>query len=207
MSPNQIDLKSSTISFIRPRIAFAGGVAYFLRDEDQPDLAFRLTYSEGGHLVSFEVGDPRAIVGPGTDLDLLSTANDWDPPPARLSARRLRSLPLGSLDQFVRRHMTATLGKLDPDLLKSFSDAPVRPGRRGHGDRFYLPLVARYVELQGSGREILDLAAEVRSSPRTVSNQLAEARRRGLLENPGRGKAGGGLTEKAQRLLKEMETS
>jgi len=204
VSPNQVRLKSSTISLIRPRLAFGGGVTYFLKHGDHPDLAFRLTYTEDGHLVSFEVGDPRAVVRPGADLDLLPISDEREPPAKRLSARRLRSLPLGSLDGFVRRHMAATLGKLDPDLLDSFSDAPVRPGRRGHTDHVYVLLAARYVELQGSGREIQDLAAEVRSSPLTVRNKLAEARRRGLLDNPGRGKAGGGLTEKARRLLKEM---
>jgi hypothetical protein len=85
-----------------------------------------------------------------------------------------------------------------------------RPGRHGHGIDHYLKWAARYVEKvdAGSRSPVSDLAREFGDSEginrQYVRDTINDARHRHhLLTNPGQGRVGGQLTEKALGLLAE----
>lgn len=84
---------------------------------------------------------------------------------------------------------------------------PRRPrrGPTGWPDADYARLAADYLAFveAGSRRPVIDLALARNEPEETVRQQLVRARRRGLLTRQTAGKAGGQLTERAKRLLKE----
>lgn len=83
-----------------------------------------------------------------------------------------------------------------------------KTGRAGHGVAYYLEWAVRYVELvrAGSRTPIKTLAEETGEKEAFVRDTLQDARRRHhLLSDPGRGRAGGHLTEKALKLLAEKK--
>ena len=86
-----------------------------------------------------------------------------------------------------------------------------RPGRKGHGIDFYLDWAVRYAEKIHAGVRHPNavLARETGMDPNAVRDINTDARRRyGLLtEPPGRGRAGGQLTEKALALLAERRVT
>ena len=80
-----------------------------------------------------------------------------------------------------------------------------RPGRAGRDDNDYLAVVVEYLALCSSTRRpVAELAAKYHRSPSSVRDSLDEARKRGLLTRFGKGRPGGELTPKANRLLEEM---
>jgi hypothetical protein len=76
-----------------------------------------------------------------------------------------------------------------------------RPGSSGRPDRFYLDIAVRYLEAVSGRHPVEDVAAQLGMERRYIRDLLHEARRRGLLTKPPRGRAGGRLTGKAEKLL------
>lgn len=145
-----------------------------------------------------------------------------DAPP--ITARLLRRVPLGELqaaaESWYRRqvvpHVERTVSRararpagkasgFRADLEAWSSALDTRPGRQGRPDREYAAVSAMYVAALGTGTEVRDLAAQLGYSTSQIRNSLYAARRRGLLTASPRGRAGGHLTEKAQRLLTEED--
>lgn len=147
-----------------------------------------------------------------------------------LSARQLRSAPVGAMERAIRREVASTsdvmrdYSRLMLDLgarfgidvdrtdaaesaswarsLADFAERP-RTGPSGRSDRSYATLAALYVRLveEGEQRPIHAVADRLGLAKKTVQNHLFKARERGLLTSAGRGRAGGRLTDKAKEML------
>jgi hypothetical protein len=128
-------------------------------------------------------------------------AEPWPPPPVTASV--VRRAPIELLYKQVRGYVliSESLGMgLDIDI-REFARHP-RPGRRGRDDIYYARLAAEYVELlTTSSTPTKDLAEKHHYSATVMRDYLNQARSRGLLTRPERGRAGGQLTEKARDLL------
>jgi len=143
-----------------------------------------------------------------------------------ISARALRKIPVRSLERFaigvLRKWSDAyrspwfsdTFKNSLPDgsdeflrgfesKLQAYEAATRAPLGTGTSKEWNLAvLAARYVVLcAASPSPTKDLAAERCMSVATVRDQLGEARRSGLLQYPGSGRAGGELTPQAVALL------
>lgn len=142
-------------------------------------------------------------------------------PQSPVSGRAIRRIPLGELENSARETIrfelavrvhsefpavAQSIGDDGAALRSSLSDR-VRPGRRGRPDKAYASLAAEYVNRLGSGREVAELADAFGYSTSRMRNMLYEARRRGLLTRPPKGKSGGQLTPKALALLGEQEAT
>lgn len=141
-----------------------------------------------------------------------------------LTRRLLREVPFGKLEREARAWLREAGGgvrevdaaTLDPELrenlatglsqLRAWSASASRPGRAGRSDQYYAGLASAYVNLveAGSDRPNACLASEYSLNVQTVTSQLAEARRRGLLSKPPTpGCAGGDLTDKGKAALRD----
>jgi predicted transcriptional regulator len=81
------------------------------------------------------------------------------------------------------------------------------PKRMRRDDRFYAEMAAAYAEVvaAGNNRPVDTIAEALGRSRNTVKDVIREARARGLLSETTHGRAGGRLTAKAKRLLKQRE--
>lgn len=89
--------------------------------------------------------------------------------------------------------------RLDPSFLRVG-----RPGRRGRPSVFYARIAQRYTELAEEPQVILRMAEELGVSRPTMARWVQYARERSFLESPGKGRQGGHLTERAQKLLDDF---
>ena len=171
---------------------------------EHPGWLFWLTFSPTGAMVGFEVvasfdngRQGHSSAAPG------------------LTARFVRSLPMGRIEGAARQHQAAEvawLGPESPDYLEeilerqkqAFREDP-RPGRRGRGDVYYAQMAAAYVGMCNSGEPspVGRLAEMVHKSKSQVRNILYAARKRDLLTDAPAGRRGGELTPKARALLEE----
>lgn len=129
-------------------------------------------------------------------------------PGEMLTARQLRSVPVGELHDYAVGQLRVVVSR--SRSMSGWADtftAEHHPGRQGRPDAFYAALSASYVErLAAESRApIRDLADAAGLSSSQVRNLLYEARRRELLSTSPKGRAGGELTEKAKRLLIEED--
>jgi hypothetical protein len=87
-------------------------------------------------------------------------------------------------------------------------DMHLPPRRMRRDDRFYAEMAAAYAEAvaAGNNRPIDTIAEALGRSRNTVKDVIREARARGLLTETTHGRAGGRLTAKAKRLLKQRDT-
>lgn len=93
--------------------------------------------------------------------------------------------------------LAAELG-LRPD--DDFRVVP-RVGRRGRSDLYYAQIARTYVGALESPRPLETVAKTWGLSVAQARERVRAARQRDLLDRPGRGPAGGDLTEKALRIL------
>jgi len=144
-----------------------------------------------------------------------------DTPSGGLTARNLRKLTLGRalsaayrhLDRHYQRdpHPDSLLGQSIQRFAAQAISEPRQPGRRGRGDAFYAHVASAYVEAitQGSRKPVKDAALALSKAwsgtyeDTYVRDLLNEARHRGLLTRPPKGRAGGELTEKGRQALGE----
>jgi hypothetical protein len=166
-----------------------------------PGWLFVLTFAPTGEFGGFEVRrqDGGAVV----------------------TRRLLRDIPLGELEHAARMKfapLADAVAAIPSDDVHELardwylravtaSGALRRPGRRGRVDHYYAALAAMYVDLvqRGSSRPNVELAETLCVNTQTVTNQLYEARKRGLLTQAAQGRAGGELTDKARQILLEHE--
>lgn len=126
-----------------------------------------------------------------------------------LTARALHDFNLGEFEVEARRQIRSsgalTFFMNDPDRA-AFRAIDRRPGRRGRQHIFYAEVAAAYVkELAESATPTKTLAAKLHVSASQLRNMLGEARRRELLTDSPKGRAGGALTPKARDILAEAE--
>ena len=122
----------------------------------------------------------------------------------QLTTRILRGVTTGELERWARQHISGDRRYASLGMLPG-GDRKHRTGRGG-GDRRLAQLAGRYVELLGeTDAPNVALADEFGIARATVTSYLFRARERGLLTSPGRGRAGGALTERARALLTEKE--
>jgi hypothetical protein len=181
-----------------------------LASDDYPGWLFNIDFDDAGAVVRFEViADSFESRG----LSLAGAA-PCDEPGAPLNARLIHDLPFGEIVAAARADLAAWASDVDrvaPDMAARRQHFAAvlreRPGRRGRTDLEYARLAAEYAELifDGDTMPVVTLAEELHVAESTVRNQLSEARRRGLLTATKPGRAGGRLTAKAQRLLKEPD--
>jgi hypothetical protein len=128
-----------------------------------------------------------------------------------ITARVLRKVPVGP-EVIARALETSPIQKAIGAGPSTFQAAarnePRRPGSHGRPDLYYARLAQLYVELVNAGsrspvQNIADrLSADGQPYSRDyVRDQLVDARRRGLLTHPPRGRPGGQLTRRAVKLL------
>ncbi|GAA0530792.1 hypothetical protein GCM10010172_09360 [Paractinoplanes ferrugineus] len=161
-------------------------------------VAFRLTASGDAlgewRLVEFAV---RQAVESGT--------------PA-MSSKTIRSLPIGELLAASRKALSAQLaGPTGSTGLRLVNPSAVylapfledARGRRSRDDTDYAGLALEYAFLvqDGDRSPAKTLATKHGGASGTWANRIAEARRRGLLTPVKSGEAGGGVTDKAMKLI------
>lgn len=126
------------------------------------------------------------------------------------SARLLRRVPFGELVADAREMLIRRAQKM-PDLpqLQRVHDLAAalaeRPGRRGRQDIEYARIAREYVARLDEPAPVRALSEALFLSEQRTRNVLMEARQRGLLTTPPKGRAGGKLTAKAKAILKEAE--
>ena len=140
-----------------------------------------------------------------------------------VSTRALREIPLRALERCALASLKKSVeyerndeGRLprpphiassDAQMADTFEQASKVPAARGATRERYLAELAQdYVVLcMTSGSPTKVLADERITSPATIRDHLAEARKRKLLTKPAPGRAGGELTPKAMVLLSRHE--
>lgn len=127
------------------------------------------------------------------------------------SLRMLRRMNLG----WVQRQWEGVLrGSMYVDLPDKWQRgmlASPRAGRRGHPDAFYAQWVARYLEACEASetpvRALVKQWGEKGETTASINRYVKRAEVLGLItERPGRGRAGGTMTEKCKELLEGEET-
>lgn len=153
-----------------------------------------------------ELGGPRMSV---TFVDGGVGGYAAEFPPGAMTARAMRSIRWGELEDLGRAYLTdkattyqpATGVPLIDSNLRAFASLD-RPGRAGRADLEYAVLADRYVQMCRSSRApIRDLAESEHLSVAQVRNLIHEARKRGLLTEGRKGRAGGSLTHKGRELI------
>lgn len=123
-------------------------------------------------------------------------------PRESLSTRVLRAVQFREISNEAWA-LLADLGDVMPsvdNLAKEFRRTP-RPGRRGRPDLVYAEAAAIYVASMTKPAPLQATARALGIPEARARSLLGEARRRGLLTQAPKGRAGGELTEKARRLL------
>lgn len=122
--------------------------------------------------------------------------------PARpISARLLRQIPLGEIETDLRDRLAHSF------YLQTYrtreAERVQRAHRRRKNDRFYAGIAEQYDEAMrsGSNQPVQVLIDRHRVPEGTMYRWINEARRRSLLSETGRGRAGGHLTKKGRDLL------
>lgn len=127
------------------------------------------------------------------------------PPVPGITSKVLRAIPLSRLPEWLGALSDSTGAPVLPAFTGAHTDdftRRPRPGAAGRDDLHYAELAREYLNMcAASKRPIQDLANGQGVAANTVRDRLAEARRRDLLERPGKGRAGGRLTLKAKQLL------
>jgi hypothetical protein len=133
-------------------------------------------------------------------------------PAGGVTAGVVRNVQVGELRRELERHLADVREKwgdavLEPEGLlgrhglAKLAEEASRPAERD--DAYFARIAARYVELveRGNTRPTPVLAAELGRLESYIAMAIRDARKRGLLTPTTRGRAGGKLTPKAQRLL------
>jgi transposase-like protein len=123
--------------------------------------------------------------------------------------RRERPLlyPFGPEGLFERHGVTGPFVDETGGVVSGVFAMHLPPKRMRRDDRFYAEMAAAYAEAvaAGNNRPIDTIADALGRSRNTVKDVIREARARGLLSETTHGRAGGRLTAKAKRLLRQRE--
>jgi hypothetical protein len=189
--------------------------------------SYRFEPSEQGGVVLAEI---RVVPRQATATDARKVTKYLAPPPraerpkppqSDLTVRGLRRLRPGDARDVVEQELLAMAAQRGEDFVAEWHgferaalEAPRRPGRRGHDDRFLAHVASVYAVAiaAGSRRPIADAAERLReagqhySRPR-IRDLVFQARERGLLSAAAApGRAGGELTDAAKEILAEGES-
>jgi hypothetical protein len=125
-----------------------------------------------------------------------------DQRPAEVTSEALRSIPLGrvyrELDEMIAR--SSGISAHTRSLTKGFRESP-RPGKRKRPRVQYAAVAAEYVKHLGSPAPVRLTAERLGYSESAIRAILHKARELELLTREKQGKAGGQLTQEANRLL------
>jgi hypothetical protein len=130
--------------------------------------------------------------------------------------RRTRPETPGAIDPEVAEdaayaaYVASLVGPVAPSDTSNRSAGPrARRQRPSTAEGELAVLAAEYLELvaAGSPRPVVDLAARREWSPGKTQKALARARADGILTRPGRGRAGGELTNEGLRILSGLSPS
>ncbi len=173
--------------------------------------AYRLE-SRFGYAVPVEL---RVIQGQISDVGRPLGTTQQGAPDTPITSRLLRDVTVKAHMDIAREVLAGESGeRIETSKLWGFvrggEDPPPSSGPKPKSDTHYAKLAARYVQLVnlGSTSPLVDLKREsdadgVPYSRDFFRDEIAEARRRGLLTKPPPGRAGGELTELARQLVKE----
>jgi hypothetical protein len=121
--------------------------------------------------------------------------------------RRERPLlfPFGPEGLFERHGVTEAFVDPASGLVGGALATHLPPKRMRRDERFYAEMAAAYAEAvsAGNNRPVDAIAKALGRSRNTVKDVIREARARGLLTETTHGRAGGRLTSKAKKLLKQ----
>lgn len=130
---------------------------------------------------------------------------EWPPPPgvSHLTTAVVRSAATTQLERSTRNLIARRGPGIWNGLVEPGSSYKSGPQR---GEVKLAAIAQRYVELHASTKNPkAALAKEKHAAVNTVNSWLYKARDKGLLTSAGQGRPGGQLTEKAIRLLSEVE--
>jgi hypothetical protein len=123
--------------------------------------------------------------------------------------RRERPLlyPFGPQGLFERHGVTGAFVDETGGVVSGVVAMHLAPKRMRRDNRFYAEMAAAYAQAveAGNNRPIDTIADALDRSRNTVKDVIREARARGLLTETTHGRAGGRLTAKAKRLLRQRE--
>ena len=181
--------------------------AYLMMEVDEfPDWRFTLRLDDlNGELVTTELRitakSVETFLDSKTTSSTLGFESDGVLPDAGLSTTLFRKV---ALDRLVKRGL-AGIGSEWAELPWNdwLSTDRSRVGRGGRSDRFYAEWAASYVRFitRGEPNPVIRLAEKECLSVSQVRTILGEARRRNLLSEAPRGRAGGYLTSLAESIL------
>lgn len=187
------------------------GATVSVAHSDFPSFRFVVIFAGDGTPVGFAI-NPRPDYSELSRGEVLSRMYDAAKgrgpvlPGEPVTARLLRRLPLGQIQDFARdelvSHKTSpsrSMQKLAAGWAQAFEEVG-RPGRRGRDDVAYAAVAAMYV---AHGHDVHKVADELGYSVARIRNILYEARqpRRALLTSAPKGRSGGELTDKAKEIL------
>ncbi len=139
----------------------------------------------------------------GLQIDRL-TIKPWGDvaPPGGITTRMLRQVRTGAIIASCRAAARA-IGAIVPDAAPDLSVSE-RVGRRGRDDRFYARWAAEYADAcTRSGHPVAEMAARHHLSASQIRNLVHACRKREMLTDSPPGRAGGELTARAIKLLRE----
>ena len=181
--------------------------AYLMMEVDEfPDWRFTLRLDDlNGELVTTELRitakSVETFLDSKTTSSTLGFESDGVLPDAGLSTTLFRKV---ALDRLVKRGL-AGIGSEWAELPWNdwLSTDRSRVGRGGRSDRFYAEWAASYVRFitRGEPNPVIRLAEKECLSVSQVRTILGEARKRNLLSEAPRGRAGGYLTSLAESIL------
>jgi hypothetical protein len=179
------------------------GVRYSSPADGAPDRhQFVATTSWGAVTFTF---DPQVSTTQPVQIAIDPVEDGALPPEAlrRLGLTALRNATITNAD----RPVVKWLAGIHPASDEPWLTSP-RPGRRGREDRDYALWAKRYVEAnEESSHPIKKMTADHPGhSAEMLRAILNKARKRGLLTESPKGRAGGWLTKKAEALLGETES-
>jgi hypothetical protein len=179
--------------------------------------AFRLFEQEGnlaiGELRIFPATDEKDRLPGRWPAEIEGLAATRVVPRGGLTARLVRTARFDDVNTFIRSALDELRRRgfaLEPwkGVVAAAPPAPKRAGRRGLPDVEYAKVAAAYVARIGQRNPVEEVAREMHYSHQRIREMLRTARRRGLLTDPPRrGRAGGDLTDRARRLLREEGAS
>jgi len=171
--------------------------------------------------------ESRALPDHEVQVNFVADGGEVVPIEVRLRPRRdsevrpvttalLREVPVAALTQMVRARVVRAAGsrsavsvgtdeaEQSSALVRQLAEM-ARPGRRHRDDAFYVGIAVEYLMALGrpetAHKPVRAVARELNFSAGTVSNLLAEAQNRKLIEGRVRGRPGLRITEKGVRAL------
>jgi transposase-like protein len=147
--------------------------------------------------VQFEEHDGHRVI-----IAIYLRSSSAERPKGGVDYRTIRELALSDVQGQVDRAIATDerLGRIPSSLMEGLRTQPSKPRR---DDLFYAQIAQEYTERRDSRSPVADLAREKNVSQPTMRDWLREARKRKLLESVGQGRAGGEVTAKAHRVLRD----